>query len=74
MENILVLIGSFEPDWRKELERDLDDEVKGAIDGLVSNRNNIAHGRDVGISISTIRKYYENASKLIDRIETLCSP
>ena len=73
MEEILTLVGSFDPDWRKELEAGLGDEVKDAISGLLTNRNNIAHGRDVGISMSTIKSYYRNASKLLDKLETLCS-
>ena len=73
MEEILVLVGSFDRDWRKELERDLGDEVKATIDGLVSVRNNIAHGIDVSIGIETMRKYYENASKLVNKLEALCS-
>jgi hypothetical protein len=42
------LLGDFDPDWRKELEAFVVDDLKDAVDGVVDLRNKIAHGESVG--------------------------
>lgn len=72
MEDILVLAGSFSPDWRDKLVKATTEEQKDAINSIVANRNRIAHGVDVGISYVTVKDYYENVVKVIDLIEDNC--
>ena len=57
-EDILKLVGRFDPAWRTHLESDTSDEVKSAIDSIVNNRNQIAHGKQVNISLGTFSGYY----------------
>lgn len=66
MERILKLVRSFNPAWADELEATVEGEIKDAVDSIVSNRNIIAHGDDVGISFSRISDYYKRAVKVID--------
>jgi hypothetical protein len=72
MEKILSLTGMFSADWREELEIYIEEEIKASIDSIVANRHLIAHGRFVGITFSQISKYYEDAKKLIQKMEHMC--
>lgn len=69
MENILQLIGSFDPGLRANVEDSLDPRHKDAIDSIVANKNSIAHGRNVGISYVHIKNYIEAANDTIKIIE-----
>ena len=66
------LLGSFDPEWRRELERFLVDERKAAVDSIVAQRNIIAHGGSVGLTYIRIRNYYREVQRVIDRVEQIC--
>ncbi len=72
MGKILELTGAFNPQWANELETATEGELKDAVDSIVANKNHIAHGRDVGITYTRIKNYYEEAIKVVDLIEKLC--
>ena len=72
--NVQELLGSFDPDWKRDLEEFLVDEPKDAVDSIVDLRNTIAHGGSVGLTYNRIKKYYQQAQLVIDRVEKLCVP
>ncbi|MEB3884543.1 HEPN domain-containing protein [Lyngbya sp. CCY1209] len=72
MEKILDIAKSFNPKWSERLSQVVQGEIKESIDSIVANRNNIAHGRNVGITYTRIKGYYQNAVKLIDLLEKQC--
>lgn len=72
MGKIIELTRAFNPQWANELETVTEGEIKDAVDSIVANRNQIAHGRDVGITYVRIKNYYERAIKLVDIIEKTC--
>ena len=67
------LVGSFNPEWKRELNDIIEGEIKASIDSIVNIRNKVAHGEDSGIRLSTIKNYYENAVKLIFFLENQCN-
>jgi hypothetical protein len=71
-ENVISLAGSFSEQWREELQKSIVDDLKDALDSIVANRHNIAHGTDVGITFGRISAYYGNAVKVLSLIETKC--
>jgi len=71
MERICILVGNFNPEWRQNLENTIDEEVRGAINSIVANRNRIAHGEWVGVTLITIEDYYKRSLRMIDLIESL---
>jgi hypothetical protein len=73
-QNITELVGSFDPDWRQDLEGYLVDEPKDAIDSIVNNRHAVAHGRPVGITLSSVQRYYNRVIEVVDHIADLCLP
>jgi hypothetical protein len=66
---ILDLVAEFGSDYKDQLASTLTDEHKDAVDSVVSNRHLIAHGKDVGIGIGTIRRYYDSVVKAVEEIE-----
>lgn len=71
-EKILALTGRFSPEWRKELNLFLTEEMKDSLNSIVNIKNALAHGRTTGISHSTLKKYWENVLKILDFIDQQC--
>lgn len=70
-EKILELVGLFKSEWRKELEIFLSNEGrKDAIDSIMNNRNQIAHGKDVGITVVNVKNYLSKIISVLEFIET----
>jgi hypothetical protein len=72
MGKILDLARAFNPLWADELATATEGELKDAVDSIVANRNQIAHGRDVGITYIRMKNYYERAIKVVDLVEKIC--
>jgi hypothetical protein len=74
MASICNLVRQFNPSWADELELNTAGELKDAVDSIVANRHHIAHGRDVPISYTQIKAYYERAIVVVDLIRVWCDP
>ncbi len=72
MEDILILLGSFDNKWRVDIETFAEGKLKGAVDSIMAQRNLIAHGIDSGISYTRVKEYYQSIIKLIEHIENTC--
>ena len=68
-EQLLQFVGSFNPDWRSELEKFVAGERKDALDSVVANRNNIAHGESVSLTYVRIKDYYKYICEVLDFID-----
>jgi hypothetical protein len=73
-QRLIEVLGSFDGDWRLQLEAHIIDERKAAVDSIVDLRNTIAHGRYAGVTMIRVRDYYANILKVVDRIADLCDP
>jgi hypothetical protein len=73
-QNIIELLGSFEADWRIDLEGYIVDEYKDAINSVISLRHTIAHGRYVGVTMVSVKDYYERVKNVVDHVADLCIP
>ena len=71
---ILELLGSFNQDWRNQVDKFLKDDLKDAIDSIVALRNAIAHGNSVGLTYQRISDYYRRVQTVIEKIADLCTP
>lgn len=72
MNNIVSLTYEFSKEWGCALEKATNGELKTAVDGIVSNRNLIAHGESSDISYYRLKEYYEKAVKVIELLEQQC--
>lgn len=71
-QRLIEVLGSFDPDWRHDLDIFLVDEYKDAVDGIVNLRNTIAHGRYAGITMMRVQDYYDRIKTVVERVSQLC--
>ena len=69
---LLELVGSFSNEWRSELESYMVGERKDALDSVVKNRNELAHGKYTGISYQQISDYYRNVKDILMGLDSIC--
>lgn len=70
-EKIRALAKSFNPDWHEPLKDFLQEEGRSsAINYILKNRHNIAHGRDSDITIGRLEEYLRKTTEVIRYIET----
>jgi hypothetical protein len=70
MEKILMLLQKFNPTWEHTIRIAVDGNPKDAVDSIVANRHLIAHGSSVGLSLGTIKNYYDQAIRVVEMLET----
>jgi len=71
-ERIYQLLGSFCPAWAELFRKSRSDAQKDALDSVVANRNQIAHGHSVGLTLARMAEYYREIVTIIDIIERDC--
>jgi hypothetical protein len=71
--NILALTECFSEEWKAKLESAISGEARDALDSIVNNRHNIAHGVDVGVTYGRIKDYYSKSIGIIQLIERQCA-
>ncbi len=69
LNNILCLVAEFDPELRTSIETQMGEDVRAAIQGVVDNRHQIAHGRNIGIGLPTIREYWKNVVRGVELLE-----
>jgi hypothetical protein len=68
-EEIMQVIIAFDKTWAEAFGSAANGAPSDAINSIVNNRNQIAHGENVGISYHTIKEYHDNAIKVIELID-----
>jgi hypothetical protein len=64
---------AFSRSWAEELDQFLEEEGRrDAIDSIMANRHQIAHGRDSGITIARVNSYLERCVEVVEFIEAQC--
>lgn len=66
------LLGSFNEEWRRDIKEYLVPERRAAINSIVGERNQIAHGGTSGITYHRIREYYEHARNVVEQVQRIC--
>lgn len=75
VEKITIVARSFDVHWAADLEQYLEDDGrKDAIDSIMATRHQIAHGKDVGITIARITAYFQKAVEVLEFIESQVRP
>lgn len=68
---ILNTLESFDSSWKDNFQTRITPQIKDSIDSVVANRNEIAHGKNKGISYVTVINYYENVKTAIEILEDI---
>lgn len=65
----------FKKEWGKELKHFFEDDIsrKYAIDSIMQIRHEIAHGKNTGITVAQVKKYFEKSIEVIEFIENQCA-
>lgn len=71
-QKIADFLRSFSKEWGHEIDEFLSGDQRAAIGAIVSNRHQIAHGRESEITYSQVHDYYQKSQNLIDRVQKLC--
>ena len=71
-QKIADFLGNFSKEWGHEIKEFLSGDQRAAIGAIVSNRHQIAHGRESEITYNQVRYYYQKSQNLIDRVQKLC--
>jgi hypothetical protein len=69
---LLEITASVDLQWERELALFLTAERTDALNSLVENRNQIAHGRSTAITHIRVRRYYLPAIEIIEFLERKC--
>ena len=67
MEQLLEKIDTNRKNAFSDLAKVMNE--KADLNSLVSLRNDIAHGRNINVSIATVKRYYESGVKIIKLLE-----
>ena len=65
------LLNSFDEDWKIEFEDKVNDAQKSAINSIVSNRNNIAHGENDSITYGSMKDYYTHCKEVVEILKSI---
>ena len=72
-DEIATLVGRFSSEWEKCLRDSTPEDPKHSLSNIVTNRNNIAHGYDVNLSLRDLGKWFEDAQEVIALVHSECS-
>lgn len=69
---IVEVTAWFNEDWAKELESSFQDKHTAAVNGIMMNRNKIAHGDKSDVSYRRVLDWYHDIIEVIDLLERQC--
>ena len=69
----IEVASSFKKSWGEDLEAFVEEDGRReAIDSIMNNRHQIAHGKISNISIAQLQNYLDKAIEVVNFIETQC--
>ncbi len=73
-DQIIQLIGTFDEQWSERLKSSITAEHSESLSAIVVNRNEIAHGGDVDMSLRDLERYFLHAREVVGHVIEVCSP
>jgi histone H3/H4 len=70
-KNILRLITAFSHQYAQELNARVDSKATGAINSIVNNKNDIAHGRSATVTIRDVENYHKRCMPIFEALEDI---
>jgi hypothetical protein len=71
---IWSILETFDSDWKERLEKFSDNKIRSDIGSIVSNRNEIAHGRNSQISFGRLMPWVATAKVFCQELESTVFP
>lgn len=69
---IRSLLENFDTRLSQQLDMQITNEQRNAVDSVVDNRNNISHGKMRGPSFHQVKQWYEDVKVFIGIVDTIC--
>lgn len=73
-QRILDTLAKFSGDWHDQGASFITEEREAAVNSVVANRHQIAHGNSVGVTISQIRYHYKAIKSVVEWLANLTGP
>jgi len=70
IKNIKGLLGQFNQDWKSEIGK-LPQSAQTAIDNIVNDKNSLAHGNDVILTLQDTIQYFDDSMVVINKIDNM---
>lgn len=72
-DKLSKLVRTFDPDWWDDFDTSKEsDAIKSSLNSIVNNRNLIAHGENISLTIGQLRSYFDQCLVLIDLLFKKC--
>jgi len=71
-EKVYDLLAAFQPAWAEHFRLKRTDTQKAALNSVVANRNQIAHGHSVELTLARMKDYYRDIVAVLNLIEKQC--
>ena len=68
---IIKVFSLFSQSWVDEFNTKMNEEHTSALNSIISNRNNIAHGQNDSISLKNAKEYYEKMKEILVILERI---
>jgi hypothetical protein len=72
MGAILEVFGSFDPEWKTQIEAATQGQLSDSVNSIMGNRHRIAHGESVALSLGSMAGYYQDAVKVVELLQSIC--
>jgi hypothetical protein len=66
------LLKSFDGNIADDFRNDLTEAEAAAIDSIVNNKNNLAHGENPGLGLEVMREYYQLVLSALEKFAKHC--
>lgn len=70
-EQINELIGHFSGSYKKALAELVNAKARTAINSIVTQKNNLAHGKPVTVTLGDVETYHNSSKPIFEALETL---
>lgn len=70
MKKIITWLAQFNTSWRTIIQR-LPLQNRDALDSIVTNKNNLAHGNASTITLIQVKDYYRDSRVVIEKIDDI---
>lgn len=70
-ERLLTTMNSLDTEWANSLKARTTEEQRSALNSVISNRNNIAHGENDSISYELMKGYYKSVKEIVGHLKQI---
>lgn len=70
IDNVCKCLSRFNRTWKTQI-KNLPQQDKGALNSIVNNKNALAHGQPVTVSLSDVIQFYNDSKNIILYIDNL---